>query len=131
MPLTYANNYGGGAFTDAERDNTLANPVKGGFLLSASGAIRADAAGSYVITKSTGVAALTLAAPAIGTGDGIRIKVTSSTAEAHTITATGLFVDGASHVNVATFPSAGGGSIELLAYQGKWYVVCNNNVTMS
>jgi hypothetical protein len=108
------------------------NKLLGGPLvaLSASGAIDPHTAARYVITKS-GIAALTLAAPTSGADDGLNIEIISSTANAHTLTATGLFEDGASHVNVATWPSAIGGSISLVAYQGKWYVLALQVVAMS
>ncbi len=111
-------------------------------LLSASGAITVGP-GTYIITKA-GVAALTLAAPTAGapifnaqgvnTGggqDGTLIVVTSSTANAHTITATGLLQTGSANVNVATFAAQAGASIELMAYNGKWYVLSSNQITFS
>jgi hypothetical protein len=99
-------------------------------VVSASGAIDPHTANRYVITKA-GVAALTLAAPTAGADDGMQIDFISTTANQHTITATGLFVDGAGHVNVATFPANAGGQILLEAYQGKWYVLNAQAVVMS
>jgi len=98
--------------------------------LPASGAIDPHTANRYVITKA-GVAALTLAAPTSGADDGLQIDIISQTANQHTVTATGLFVDGAGHLNVATFPANAGGQILLEAYQGKWYVLNVQAVTMS
>ncbi len=93
-------------------------------LISANAAIPPHVAHEYMITKTGSLAAITLAAPTSGTDDGLFITVTSSTAFAHTITATGLFVTGAANVNVFTFPATAGGSITLMAYAGKWYPQC-------
>ena len=46
--------------------------------------------GRYIITKGS-AAALTLGAPVSGAEDGLQLLITSSTAFAHTLTATGLF----------------------------------------
>lgn len=98
--------------------------------LPGSGAIDPHTCNRYVITKA-GVAALTLAAPTAGADDGLYLMIISATANAHTVTATGLYEDGAGHVNLATFPANIGGCLELMAYQGKWYVLAAYNVTMS
>lgn len=89
--------------------------------------------GSYAITKGS-AAALTLAAPtsgsqASGGQDGLRILVTSNTAFAHVITATGLLQTGATAVNTATFAAHAGATVELMAYGGKWNVVAANAVS--
>lgn len=99
-------------------------------LVSASGAIDPHTSNRYFITKA-GVAALTLAAPTAGADDGLCIELMSTTANQHTLTATGLFIDGAGHTNVATWSANAGGSITLQAYNGKWYVISTLNVTMS
>jgi hypothetical protein len=99
-------------------------------LVPASQSLDPHTANRYMITKGS-IAALTLAAPTAGADDGLQIEVTSSTAFAHTLTATGLLVDGAGHVNSATFPAAGGGAIDLTAYNGKWYVINSQNITFA
>lgn len=101
--------------------------------ITASGAIDPHTAACYVITKSSAAAAMTLAAPTATTDDGIIIEITAdgSTARAHTVTATGLFLSGAAAVDVATFPAANGASIRLMAYQAKWILLSNNLVVMS
>lgn len=98
-------------------------------LLAASGAIPV-VSGASVITKA-GVAALTLAAPVAGTQDGVVLIITSNTAFAHTITATGLFQTGTATVNLATFAAFAGASIWLFAYQGKWNVLSLNAVVLT
>jgi hypothetical protein len=116
-----------GALTPDAIQKLVAAPFA---LLPASGAIDPHTSNRYMITKA-GVAALTLAAPAAGADDGLCIELTSSTAFAHTVTATGLYQDGAAHVNVATFPAQIGGSIALVAWQGKWIVQSLQAVVMS
>jgi hypothetical protein len=115
-----------GVFTEDSVSKTLLNDYQ---LLSASGAMPV-VSGRYLITKA-GIAALTLAAPAVGAQDGAYIEVQSTTAFAHTLTATGLFQDGAGHVNLATFAAFAGAGLKFVAYQGKWMVERVQGVTMS
>ena len=98
--------------------------------ITANGAILPHVAATYVITKA-GVAAMTLAAPTTVTDDGLVLVITSSTANAHTVTATGLFADGAGHVNLATFAANAGASMTIMAYGAKWLIISLNGVTMS
>lgn len=99
--------------------------------IAASGAILPHVGATYVITKSSAAAAMTLAAPTATTDDGLIITVTSNTAKAHTITATGLLQTGAATTDVATFAAFAGCSVTLMAYQGKWNVISQNVVTFS
>lgn len=87
--------------------------------------------GKYVITYALGAAALTLPAPIAGADDGVLIEILSNTAEAHTVTSTGNFQDGAGHVNEATFAAHAGAQLVVEAYQGKWNVKIQQGVTMS
>lgn len=104
--------------------------LRGDFnLIAASGALSPSLPGRSLITKA-GVAALTLAAPAAA-DDGMIQQIVSTTANAHTVTATGLFQDGAGHVNLATFAAQIGASLTLMALSGKWIVLGNQGVTMS
>ena len=98
--------------------------------LTANGAIPAHGSHTYVITKA-GVAAMTLAAPTAVTDDGNEIVVTSDTANAHTITATGLLDTGTASVNVATFAGQKGAGLSLLAYNGRWKVTAAVGITFS
>ncbi len=103
-----------------------------GFMpISASGAIDPHTANRYVFTKSSAAAVMTLGAPTKDVDDGLQLQFYSSTAQAHTITATGLFADGGGHVNLATFNNQIGANFTITAYQGKWYVDPTQNVTMS
>lgn len=95
---------------------------------AADGAI-SPAAGEVVLTKET-AGAYTLAAPA---SDGFRLCITSGTAAAHVVTATGLIEDGVTGgaKDTMTFAAFPGASIDLLAYDGKWHVVAKNVVTVA
>lgn len=98
--------------------------------LTTNGAIPPHTAATYVITKA-GVLADTLAAPTVTTDDGLVIVVTSNTANAHTLTATGLFQCGTASVNLATFAAQAGAGLTIMAYQGKWNVLASVGITFS
>src|SRR6267142_227007 len=90
--------------------------------LSVNGAIDPSTGATYLITKA-GVLADTLAAPVSVTDDGKIIKITSNTANAHTLTATGLLNTGSASVNLATFAAFAGAGLTLMAVRGKWNVL--------
>jgi membrane-associated protease RseP (regulator of RpoE activity) len=116
-----------GAFTP----DAITKLLAGDFLaIAASGAVNPHVSARYVITKA-GIAALTLAAPIAGAEDGTLIEITSTTAFAHTLTATGLLRNGAGTVNLATFAANDGAAILLCAYNGKWYVQMAQGVTIT
>jgi hypothetical protein len=98
--------------------------------ITASGAIT-PTGGNYVITKSSAAAVMTLAAPTSGVQNGAVLHITSSTTQAHTITATGLLGTGSASVNVATFAAFAGSGVTLVAFNGKWLVVSSVGVTFS
>jgi hypothetical protein len=117
-----------GVFTKDDADNALL----GDFLvhtLSTDTVIQARA-GRRLITYGAALA-MTLGAPIAGTDDGKYIRVTSTTAFAHTITATGLLKTGSASVNVATFAAFAGAALTLMAYNGLWYVVNSVGITFS
>lgn len=97
--------------------------------IAASGAIPV-AAGQNVITDA-GIAVLTLAAPTTPAQDGILMEIQSSTAFAHTLTATGLLQTGSANVNVATFAAFAGAGLNLMAFNGKWIVKSSVGVTFT
>lgn len=117
----------GKATTDLLLNKTLQVPLTA---LTANGAINPNTAAWYVITKA-GVLGDTLGAPTVTTDDGKIIMVTSNTANAHTITATGLFNTGSANVNLATFAAFAGAGLMLMAYQGKWNVISQIGITFS
>lgn len=99
-------------------------------LSGSTDAINPHVSGSYLVTTA-GVDAMTLAAPTSGTDDGVTITITSTTANAHTLTATGLLKTGSASVNLATFAAFAGAGLTLRAYQGLWYVDKSVGVTFS
>lgn len=98
--------------------------------IAVSGAIPVRPGADYVITDA-GIAALTLAAPTAGSDDGVTISIISSTAFAHTLTATGLLQTGSASVNVATFAAFAGAGLTLKAFGGKWLVTASVGITFS
>lgn len=89
-----------------------------------------------IVVETAGVDAMTLAAPRVGAqqngGDSGRvITIISNSANAHTITATGLLKTGSASVNVATFAAFAGASLTLRASAGLWYVLASNAITFS
>jgi len=89
---------------------------------SANGAITISN-GLVIITKA-GVCALTLADPTTANNYD-RLHIQSNTAQAHTVTADFNGSGSATY----TFPAAIGGSIDLMAYGGKWLLPVNIKAT--
>lgn len=122
----------GNVWVDIE--NAVRQPSIGGKNLSplagAADAINPHVPANYVVTKA-GVDAMTLAAPTAGVDDGLEITITSGTANAHTLTATGLLNTGSASVNVATFAAFAGAGLTLMAYNGKWNVIAAVGITFS
>lgn len=86
-----------------------------------SGAIAVPAVNTIALINKGAVAAMTLAAPSKAQ-DGIRLTITSNSAFAHTVTATGLLNTGTATVNLATFAAFAGATLSLVAVGGKWNV---------
>lgn len=99
-------------------------------IVSGNQAIPANTSATYVVTKGS-ICAMTLAAPTVTTSDGVEITITSNTAFAHTLTATGLLQTGSASINQANFGAFAGCTIRLMAYQGKWNVISVNVVTFA
>jgi hypothetical protein len=87
--------------------------------------------GVVMITKGT-AAALTLADPPLN-ADTMRLLVVSTTAAAHTVSnaAGSGFNGGGAGSDVGTFGAAIANSLELVAYNGKWWVINNVGVTLA
>ena len=60
-----------------------------------------------------------------------RLSIRSLTAQAHTVTVTGGFGNGSTGEDVATFSGAIGDGIELMAYQGYWYIAGAHQVAVA
>jgi hypothetical protein len=122
-------------FKNSVIDNTGGSTLSGSnqqnfatTLISANGALPVTS-GVVVITQ-TAATASTLAAPA---ANGVVLRITSSTAFAHVITATGLINNGTTggpH-NTMTWAAFPGASITLIGYGGLWYVASANLVTVA
>lgn len=83
-----------------------------------------------VCLKATDIINATLANPMDGLDDGSRLLILSETAKAHTVTVTGGFGNGGEGEDVATF-GAIGDTLELMAYNGYWYIVGSHQVTIA
>ena len=120
-----------GALTLFEIAKTANGGAKGNVVAyAANGAIGLYSHTAF-ITKGT-AAALTLAVPTATTHDGVTIEVVSTTAAAHTVTATTVgFNAGDAASDVGTFGGAIADRFKFIAYQGEWYVVQNTNVTLA
>jgi hypothetical protein len=108
-----------GVYTRDEQSALCANEFKDKYVISGDVALDPHTPGRYIITKGS-AAAITLGAPTAGAEDGLEIEISSSTAFAHVLTATGLLQDGAGHVNTATCAAQAGCSFCLTAFNGKW-----------
>lgn len=106
-------------------------PILHGVIAYAVNGALALTQGVATLTKA-GVAAMTLAAPTVAQ-EGLILRVVSQTANAHTITATGLIDDGVigGSKTTATFAAYAGASIELMASGLKWAVISKNVVTIT
>jgi hypothetical protein len=92
---------------------------------AASGAITSIAGGHVYLTKA-GVGVMTLAAPF---ADGAELTITSTTANAHTVTITAGLAGAGGGADVLTFGGAIGDSITLTSYGGNWHKKAVINVT--
>lgn len=96
-----------------------------GVTYSVSGAIAIPTVDTVVVLDKAGVAAMTLAAPTADL-DFLMLTIVSTTAQAHTVTATTLFADGTSGSphTTATFTTGYiGQGMTLMALAGLWQVV--------
>jgi hypothetical protein len=97
---------------------------------SAAPAIPPHVSHTYVFNRA-GVVAATLAAPTAGTDDGLEIVITSDSAFAHTLTATNLLDTGTANQSVATFAAFKGAGLTLMAFNGRWKVLCSVGITFT
>ena len=76
------------------------------------------------------VDAMTIAAPTVTVDDGVVIQITTGTTGTPTLTCTGgTLRPGTAAVTTVLFAASPGSTVELMAYQGNWYVIGANNVT--
>lgn len=83
------------------------------------------------LLNKAGIIAATLANPTATTDDFKRLTIRSLTAQAHTITVTGGFGNGGSGEDVATLSGVIGDGLELMAYQGYWYIQGGHQFTVA
>lgn len=122
-------------FTDVAADSFTGDLIGGVKLptqvLAANGAITIKS-GVALLTKADGAVAATLAAPTPTTDDGKILYIVSTTAQAHTITATTIGFNAADTAgDVATLGGAIGDGLVVVAYQGEWYVLAKTNATIA
>lgn len=133
--------YGGSTYKLRRNHSKRAEVPNRQQVLSADGAINIadhNIPDTVLITKGT-AASITLAAPTAGDPgkgghDGKQIRIVALTAAvAHTVTVTAGFNGGGTASDVATFDGVTGvigDHLIIEAYNGTWYVVGNQNVTL-
>ncbi len=95
------------------------------------GAIPLPTSNTVVNINKASAAALTLAAPLL-VDNGLALIITSQTAFAHTVTATGLLRDGVTATGTTiTFTAVAGATVTLIAEDGFWNVSAKQNVTVA
>lgn len=108
--------------------------IKNG-VIGVSQAITGDGAitiqNATVLLSKAGAGAITLAAPTAGTHDLIEIEVITLTAQAHVITSGVEGFNDKGSSGTVTFTAAIGNSVRLKAWNGNWYVVGKNGVTVA
>lgn len=86
--------------------------------------------GAVALTKGS-AAAITLAAPAVGTDDGKILVITSETAFAHVVTCSSVGFNSKGSSGTLTFTAAKGAGVILKARNGNWWVISNITVTVA
>lgn len=94
----------------------------------ATGAIAIPVVDTLILLTKAGVAAMTLAAPALDQTN--TVTVVAASAQAHTITYTAGFYGDTTSSDVATFTAKVGSSITFRAQQGVWGPIALTNVAL-
>lgn len=97
--------------------------------MTADGAITIK--NGVVALNKAGVLAATLANPTATTDDFKRLTILALQAQANTVTVTGGFGNGGNGEDVATFSGVIGDNLNLIAYQGYWYITGAHQVTVA
>ncbi len=100
-------------------------------LLVADGAITVKNGVCLIAKTVAGVVAATLADPTATTDDYKRLTIISNQAQANTVTSASSFGGGGGGEDVCTFSGAIGDCLNLIAYQGKWYVTGGHQFTIA
>ncbi len=132
MAQTVFQHSGGSYDSSSQNDIFITNPLSGPitYLTGATDPIPPHKPGNYIVTTA-GVDAMTLAAPTAGIDDGLCILVCSGSANAHTLTATGLLATGAAGTGLLTFAAFSGANCLLRAYNAKWQLISSNGITVT
>ena len=114
---------------DTDTVQTLSNKTlyTVGAAITADGAVTVPTSDVLRYVTKAGVCAMTLAAPTVG----VEIEIKSTTAYAHTLTATGILDTGAAATDVATFAAKAGAGLKLRGYGTHWQVVYSVGITFS
>ena len=99
--------------------------------LVADGAITVKNGICLIAKTVAGVVAATLADPTATTDDFKRLTIVSNQAQANTVTSASSFGGGGGGEDVCTFSGAIGDCLNLIAYQGKWYVTGGHQFTIA
>lgn len=87
--------------------------------------------GVYVIASGGAAAELSIQKPSASGHDGLRITVISLEATAHKVIAPTIgFNEGDAAADTCTFSTAIGNSIEVILYEGEWYILNHTNCTL-
>ena len=100
-------------------------------LLVADGAITVKQGICLIAKAVAGVVAATLADPVATTDDYKRLTIISNQAQANTVTSASSFGGGGGGEDVCTFSGVIGDCLNLIAYQGKWYVTGGHQFTIA
>lgn len=104
--------------------------IDGFVTYGAAGAIALPEKDTTAVLAGSSALAMTLPDPT-RMMDGIKLKITSSGAAAHTVTSATGFNAGGASVDVGTFAAAVGNGLVLEAISGKWVVQSNTGVTLA
>lgn len=90
--------------------------------LVADGAITVKNGVCTIAKTVAGVVAATLADPVATTDDYKTLLIINAQTQANTVTSASSFGGGGGGYDVVTFTNVVGATLELMAYQGKWYI---------
>lgn len=107
------------------------NTIETAQLLVADGAITVKNGICLIAKTVAGVVAATLADPTATTDDYKRLTIISNQAQLNTVTSASSFGGGGAGEDVCTFSGAIGDCLNLIAYQGKWYITGGHQFTIA
>jgi hypothetical protein len=99
--------------------------------LVADGAITVKNCVCLISKTVPGVVAATLADPVATTDDYKRLTIINGTAHASTVTSASAFGNGGAGEDIATMSATVGDTLNLMAYQGHWYITGAHQATVA